>query len=314
MEGDTWLIFNPVAGQTDPEGDLTFIREFLGSELDLHVALTTPEHTAEHCAREAVASGAGRVIAAGGDGTLSEVAQVLSGTAIPMGIIPRGTANALAVALGLPLDLPFALEVILDGHIRCIDTARCNGRIMLLLAGVGFEALTIQNTSRESKTLLGPLAYILSGLQQLGDMAAFTVELETREERLVFDAVAVTVANVAPPTSILAQGPREVRPDDGKLDVTVVAATTPLEAVAAGYHLLWTAMRDLPAQMQNIGHLRESKLRIVTDPPQVVVIDGEVTGTTPLEVECLPRSLQVFVPRLVPTLVVLEEFDRATEP
>ncbi|MBC8123344.1 MAG: YegS/Rv2252/BmrU family lipid kinase [Gemmatimonadaceae bacterium] len=309
MEGNTWLIFNPVAGQTDPQGDLTFIQEFLGPELDLHVALTTHERTAEHCAREAVASGAGRVIAAGGDGTLSEVAQILSGTAIPMGIIPRGTANALAVALGLPMDLPLALEVILDGHIRRIDTARCNGRIMLLLAGVGFEALTVQNTSRESKTLLGPFAYILSGLQQLGELATFTVELETREERLIFDAVAVTVANIAPPTSILAQGPGEVRPDDGKLDVTVVAATTPLEAVAAGYHLLWTAMRDLPAQMQNIGHLRESKLRIVTDPPQVVVIDGEVIGTTPLEVECLPRSLQVFVPRLVPTLVVLEELD-----
>lgn len=307
MAKKSWLIFNPVAGQGDVDQDLDVIHRLLCPALDLHVYLTTPEKDADSLAHAALEDGAELVIASGGDGTLSAVAQVVAGTGIPLGIIPRGTANALAVALGLPQDLQQACKVILEGYVHCIDTARCNGRVMILLAGIGFEAEAIKQTSRLSKNRLGVLAYVLSGLKQLSGMSNFKVEIETEDQIIHCKAVAVTVANTAPPTSILAQGSAQVCPDDGKLDVTIVAASTLLEAVATGYHLLATAMRELPTERDNIGYLRCRKLRILTDPVQKVVVDGEVVETTPLEIECMPQSLIILAPQSGQTPEVPEE-------
>ncbi len=307
MVKNAWLIFNPVAGRSSGEADLALIEQRLKPSLDLHICQTSPECDADSLARDALAAGAELIIASGGDGTLSAVAEVLINRSIPLGIIPRGTANALATDLGVPTDIEQACQVILDGHVRRIDTAQCNGRPMLLLAGIGFEALTIEQTTRERKSRLGILAYVLTGLQHLSELAVFELTVETENQRIVCQAAAVTVANVAPPTSILAQGPATLRADDGLLDITIVAARSLLEAVATGYHLFSTALQHLPVSRDNIGYFRCSHLRITTNPPQKVVIDGEVAGTTPLEVKCLPQSLPVLVPQAVPEAVAPRE-------
>lgn len=96
------LIFNPVAGQGNAEQDLTLIRQLLEPHLSLRIHQTTPEINSEQLAHAAISADADIVIAAGGDGTVSTVAGALIGTGISLGIIPRGTANAFAVALGIP--------------------------------------------------------------------------------------------------------------------------------------------------------------------------------------------------------------------
>lgn len=296
MTRSACLIFNPVAGQGNPDQDLQQIQTLLSSEIDLDIQLTTEEIDANQLAQEAVERGFDMIIASGGDGTLSAAAEALINQKIPLGIIARGTANAFASALGIPDTIEEACQAILSGTTRVIDVAQCNGRPMVLLTGVGFEAETIEGASRQAKDRLGMLAYLLSGLQQLSEFKSFEAEIETEDKIITVTAAAITIANVAPSTSVLAQGPAGVVFDDGLLDVTVVAPANPVGAVAASYHLLQTALRSEAVERNDIGYLRAKQIKVKTQPPQKVVLDGEIIGTTPIEIECIPGGLTICIP------------------
>jgi YegS/Rv2252/BmrU family lipid kinase len=292
-----YLIFNPVAGQGDAEQDLAKIRAILEPSIALEIHQTTAEVDADQLALVAVKQGVESVIVAGGDGTISATANALMETGIPLGIICRGTANAFANALDLPTTIEAACETILAGETRVVDAAKCNNMPMILLAGIGFEAETVDRTDRESKNRLGLLAYILAGIEQLGQMTQFDAEIETDDKIIHVTAAAITIANAAPPTSILAQGSAGVIFDDGLLDVTIVAPTNRTGVIAVSYELLTSALKGDATTRPDIGYLRAKKLTITTEPPQKVVIDGEVLGTTPVTIECIPNGLTIFSPQ-----------------
>ncbi|MGQ9871821.1 diacylglycerol kinase family protein [Leptodesmis sp.] len=152
------LIFNPIAGQGDSQQELALIRDLLEPHLNLHVLLTTPDISAADLAKKAIAANSDLVIASGGDGTVSAVAGELINTGIPLGIIPRGTANAFCLALGIPsaiAPLRRSCQTLLTGQPRSVDAARCNGLPMILLAGIGYEAETVEKASRELKDRWG---------------------------------------------------------------------------------------------------------------------------------------------------------------
>ena len=298
------LIFNPVSGQGNSEEELQFIQETLGKQMQVQVHLTTPEVSAEMLARDAIAAQPDLIIASGGDGTVSAVAGELIGTDIPLGIIPRGTANAFAVAIGLPLGLtPIrnTCEVILAGHTRKVDLALCNDKPLILLAGIGYEAETIERTDREAKRQWGPLAYVMSGWQQLSEQELFETEIEVEGSVKSFQAGAITIANAAPPTSVLAQGVGQVIFDDGLLDVTITTAEGRMQAVTAMAKMFGAALVKMDANQANTAHFGAKEIKVTTHPPQKVVLDGEVIGTTPIEVKCLPQGLTVFAPPASPT-------------
>ena len=290
------LIFNPIAGQSNAEQDLATIRSLLEPSIDLDIRFTTEEVSADKIASEAIAQGASSIIASGGDGTLSAVAGALVGTNIPLGVISRGTANAFASALSLPDTIEPACETILSGATRVVDAARCNGLPMVLLAGIGFEAETVERADRQAKNRFGVLAYVMAGIQQLRELESFEAEIEIEDKVITVTTAAVTVANAAPPTSVLAQGPGGVIFDDGLLDVTVVAPMSRASAIAASYHLLRSALNENATERDDIGYLRARRVIVRTDPPQQVVLDGEIIGTTPIDVECVPGGLTIFVP------------------
>jgi YegS/Rv2252/BmrU family lipid kinase len=298
MNRSACLIFNPVAGQGDSEQDLAMIRAILEPEIDLDIQLTTEEISAEELAHEAVRRGVDTIIVSGGDGTLSAAAAAVVGTDISLGIISRGTANAFATALGIPDTIDAACQVILQGMTRTVDAADCNEHRMVLLAGIGFEAETVERADREAKNRFGVLAYILAGLQELRNLHTFDVEIETEDKIIKTSAVAVTVANAAPPSSVLAQGPGGIIVDDGLLDLTIVASVTRAGAIAAAFHLFQTASAGNGAERNDIGYLRAKQFKITTDPPQKIVVDGEILGTTPVEIRCIPAGLKIFVPSI----------------
>ena len=239
------------------------------------------------------------IIASGGDGTVSAVAGAVINTDIPLGVIPRGTANAFGMALGISQQinpLRRACEIILTGKIRTIDAAICNHRTLILLAGIGYEAETIEKADREAKNRWGSLAYIMAGWQQLDEQKLFEAEIEIGGEIRTFQAGAITIANVAPPTSVLAQGIGEVVADDGLLDITIATVDNKVQAVTTILSMLGAALIRTNAELDNIVHLRAPKVKISAKPAQKVVLDGEIIGNTPLEIECLPKSLKVFAP------------------
>jgi YegS/Rv2252/BmrU family lipid kinase len=290
------LIFNPVAGQSNAEQDLAQIRAILEPGINLDICLTTPEIGADVLAQAAVERGVEAIIASGGDGTLSAAAAAVVGTDIPLGIISRGTANAFATALNIPDTVDAACQTILQGKTRKVDAAYCNDKPMVLLAGIGFEAETVELADREAKNRFGMLAYVFAGLQQLQNMKTFEVEIETEDKVVKVSAAAVTVANAAPPTSILAQGSGGILVDDGLLDVTIVAPANKAGAVTAAYQLFQAASSGSATERNDIGYLRANRFKISANPPQKVVLDGEMIGTTPVDVVCIPQGLTIFVP------------------
>lgn len=297
MLNSVCLIFNPVSGAGNVRQDLETIRAQLDPHFPLDIRQTSKDVGAQELAAAAIAQGAQTVIASGGDGTVSAVAAALMGTSVNLAIIPRGTANAFAKALCIPNSIEGACATIVNGTPRPVDTAFCNGRPMVLLAGIGFEAETVDNTDRSIKSRLGQLAYVWQGIKELERLDRFKAEVETDETAFSISASAITIANAAPPLSILAQGPGTVVADDGLLDVTFVAPEDVRGAIAASYELLQSAVSNVPAEHQSIGHLRAKTVKVVTDPPQKIALDGEIVGMTPLEVECRPKSLNVIQPQ-----------------
>jgi len=293
------LIFNPVSGNGNGQQDLDFIKQMLEPHLHLEVHFTSPEIDPGELAEQAIAEGTDLIIASGGDGTVSVVAGAVIGTEIPLGVIPRGTANAFGMALGITQQInPIrrACEIILAGKTRTIDAAFCNSLPLILLAGIGYEAGTIEKADREAKTRWGSLAYLMAGWQQLDEQQLFEAEIEIAGKIRTFQAGAITIANAAPPTSVLAQGIGEVVADDGLLDITIATVDNKIQAVTTILSMLGAALIRTSAELDNIVHLRSPKVKISAKPNQKVVLDGEIIGNTPLEIECLPRSLTVFTP------------------
>jgi YegS/Rv2252/BmrU family lipid kinase len=300
-----YLLFNPVAGQGDPNAELALIRSILEPQLLVSVVLTRPGSDPAEQARELVdllqARPAGEpgnvmIVACGGDGTVSAVAGAVAGTGIPLGVIPRGTANAFAAALGIPTDLVAACDTILAGHTHVVDAARCNDVPMILLAGLGFEAGMVDRATRELKTMLGPLAYVLAGAQQLVAQQPFQARIEIDGAVTEVQAAAITVANVAPGTSVLAQGFGQVIPDDGLLEVTIASPATRLQGLNALASLLASAVVQSPTTHPDLLCLRARRITITTDPPQKLVIDGEILEADPVTFTCRPGALTVFAP------------------
>jgi YegS/Rv2252/BmrU family lipid kinase len=289
------LIWNPAAGRkTD---DLEDVRRALEAHVELSVIETSDERKPAACARDALVTRPDLLIAAGGDGTVSAVASALIGAPTPLAILARGTSNSIAAGLDVPTDLASAVGVIAEHHVRAIDTAKANDRVMLLHAAVGFHAATIGETEREAKNQWGMLAYVAEGLEQLRALEPFEMEMHSGGELLRCRATNVAVANIAPRKTLMARGPASVSPEDGLLDVTIVAASTLGEVVGVGLHLLRTTLTDEPAEHEGVGYCSTRSITIRTAPAQPILIDGEPCGEGELHDECLPKSLHVIVPR-----------------
>lgn len=292
------LVWNGLSGPRE-EARRDRIVELLGVTLELETHELGEGESGQGIAEAAIARGVEIVIAAGGDGTVSACASAMIGTVAALGIVACGTSNSIARALGLPTDLDAACEVITTGTTRRIDIARVNGRPMVLLASLGFHAETIETTSSDAKSTLGKLAYVLRGIERLAEFESFDVRIETERGNFELRAMALTVANFAPPDTIFAQGAAELLPDDGWLDLTVVAAETALEAVAAGIDLATSAITGTEAQGAHVGTTRCTRARITTEPPQRVLVDGDMIGTTPIDVEIVPLGLSIRSPAIL---------------
>ena len=138
----------------------------------------------------------------------------------------------------------------------------------------------------------------------MGEQELFTTELEIDDQAYQFQAVAITVANAAPPTSVLAQGVGEVISDDGLLDITIITLqetmqptiTNKLRTARYLMNLYGSALVGQKAELPGLYHFRAHRLKLTSSSPQAIVVDGEMVGTTPMEVACLPGAFTVIAP------------------
>ena len=236
------------------------------------------------------------IIASGGDGTVGAVASVIQGSDIPLGIIPRGTANAFSVALGIPTGLKAACTSLLLGNLRQVDVAICNNKPMILLAGLGFEAGMVDKANRKLKNILGPMAYIFSGARQIVDQKPFQATLQIDGKDYRVDASAITIANAAPATSVMAQGFGKVIPDDGLLDIIVASPKDTISGLSVLSSLAWSAVMSSNSNNNDLACFRADQIKIELNESQKLVIDGEILDAQHVMVTVNSRALQVVAP------------------
>ena len=212
---------------------------------DVEPSLTFEEGDATRFARSAAESGVDLMIAAGGDGTVNEVVNGVAGTDWrgPLGIIPLGTANDFALGLGLPEDVAAAFEVARSGSDREVDLAQVNDRWFINVSTGGVAATATGDTPQDTKRLLGPLAYLVTGVQKLPDLEPLSVQISAGAgEEFAGEIMMYAVGN-GRRTGAGSQVTPEAELDDGELDVLIVPGMTRMEFMAlaprirAGSHL-----------------------------------------------------------------------------
>jgi diacylglycerol kinase family enzyme len=256
------------------------------------VLTTTPADGGSGMARRALEVGAALVIAAGGDGTVRACAEVVAGTSVPLAIVPAGSANLTATALGVPARADAALGVAFGGRDRRIDLAVADGMTFAAMAGIGLDATVVGATPRAVKRLAGWSAYAVAAAGQLpGPRATFSVRLDDREV-LIRRARSVTVGN-----SGALPGGFPIMPDalldDGLLDVLILAPTGPFGWADVGYRVLVRSRRD---DLRLERH-RARTVQIQANAELPRQVDGEMIGSArSLMVAVLPGALTVRVP------------------
>ena len=263
-----------------------------GARVDV-VTTEHPGHAAEIVTARAASYQA--VFTLGGDGTAMEVVGALAGSGIPVGILPGGTGNLVARALGIPIATQRAAAALLGGDVAEVDLGRLSsGRCFAFSCGVGVDARMIRDTPPIWKRRLGILAYAWVALRASLRNTRFHVRATVDGESLEREATAVMVANFGTVLNeLIVLGPGIAR-DDGKLDLCVFSPASGWEALAIAWRLLRKDFRPHRA----IAYRSGTHFRIECDPPQYAQADGELVGSTPIELRVDPRAARLLLPRV----------------
>lgn len=261
------------------------------------ILLTTPQDSGAGAAAQALEAGASVVFAVGGDGTVRACAQTLAGTEVPLAIVPAGSANLTARALGVPRDPDAALAAGFRGadcqvDLACVRLPESDGMICTAMAGIGVDAAVVGATSERLKRRTGWPAYAAASAGQLsGASAEFAIRLDGGPPA-VWRARSVVVGNTGRLPGGFPILP-DARPDDGILDVGILAPAGLVGWISVGYRAVLGSRRD-DSQLER---RRARTVEITTPAPQPRQVDGEIIAPgTALSVSVLPGALRVRIP------------------
>jgi diacylglycerol kinase (ATP) len=296
------LIVNPTSGPWDVRRELPAVL----NHLENHGWGTTLHHTerpgeATELAQQARDQGLDAVFVVGGDGTINEVINGLAESPTALGVLPGGTGNVWAKELGLPtrsprhlLPLVDAVKTLVPGATRRIDLGRVNDRFFLQWTGLGLDAevtYAMEPRTRRQRRL-GALAYVVAGVTAAATMAGTRSRIWIDEELIYRRSILIVISN-----SQLYGGRVRIaidaRLDDGFLDVDVFAGTGFGSAIRTALGVITGLHVHDPRHSCYQG----SAIRIETDKPMAIHVDGEPLGYTPLECKVVPRALTVLIPR-----------------
>ncbi|MFN8484195.1 MAG: diacylglycerol kinase family protein [Anaerolineae bacterium] len=289
-------IINPAAGQDEPVLS-ALNRVFQAADVEWEIHVTKQSGDAERFAREAVAAGADCVAVYGGDGTQMEAARGLTGSDVPLAILPGGTANVLSIELGIPGSAEAAAAMLTSQPTmrRWVDVGEVNGQRFILRVGLGLEAQMVEGADREKKDRMGVFAYALSALQALRDPQPAHYAMTIDGQSVESDGLSCIITNVRSLGQSGINLPASVDVSDGKLDVFVIRQAD----LASLMRMLTTVVvGSEPGEGPDgpLHHWQGSEISIVPTPLQSLQVDGEVLDPTALAIKVIPRAVQIVVP------------------
>ena len=290
------VIYNPIKVSDDLRDAIT--RHATEAGWSDPIWLETPEdNPGRAITAEVVSENPDRVIAVGGDGTVRIVADRLAQSGIPMAVVPVGTANLLARNLEIPLSELEALEVAFGEHTLDIDLIKLTvdgvpGEHFAVIAGLGVDAMIMDETNPELKDAIGAGAYFIAAAKALGrtpiDMR-ITLDDHRPHRR---HAMVCAIGNVGMLAGNLTLIP-DARPDDGRLDVYVAS---PHRLT----HWLRTFLRLVTRRARaddRVDQWQATQVEVRLRHPDPYQLDGDVIGDcSTLRAEVCPRALTVCVP------------------
>lgn len=290
------VILNPIAGQWQ----LGSAKDKIANEFKKHniycdIKETKCSGDGIDLAKDAVKSGYGIVVAAGGDGTVNEVANGIVESDASMGILPLGSVNVLARELKIPLDLRGAVTCIAENKTRKIDLGIANNRYFTLMAGFGFDAEVVSTVLQPIKDMIGTSAYIFKGLEMLTTYNATDVTLEMPEQTYTSKAFLIMVANASTYTYRLKITPYAAV-DDGLLDICIFERST-MDKLGFARQITDLFM-DRHLEHDEVKYFRTTSVKVISSPDVAVQLDGDCFGTTPVDIRIAPGILPVIVPGL----------------
>jgi YegS/Rv2252/BmrU family lipid kinase len=281
---DIAIIFNPKARSRKSGGLAEELRR-VAPEAELR--MTEQGGDARRLAAEAAREGFKVVAAAGGDGTVNEVANGLAGTGVALGVLPVGTMNVFAKEHDLPELLEHAWDVVRRGKTREIDLLAANGQHFIQLAGVGLDAQVVKETTWESKMNLGPLSYVINAAH----IAARTPpKLFIEAGGKTTEGSFVLIGNGRYYGAKLVLFPK-ARVDDGLLDVLVFKNLGYLDIA----RYLTGVLMGRHTGMDDVEYFQVAEARVHSKGEVPVEVDGELSGSLPVTFR-VAGKLKICVP------------------
>jgi YegS/Rv2252/BmrU family lipid kinase len=286
------VVINPGSGKPAPILH-TLNTVFRPRDIEWEISLTRNSGDAERFARQAAENGVDIVAAYGGDGTVMEVARGLMGLETPLAIFPGGTANLMAMELGIPKVLSKAAALAVDEHstIHSIDVGKSEAGYFLLRVGMGFPARKVEYADRELKNRFGVMAYTLAALKAINakDVANYHITVDGKSFNIRTLACEVyNAGNMGLPGTSPVPG---ISVEDGLLDLVVLREKVSQTLLTHDIEHSIRPGDDL------FDHWQARQIYIESDPPQPVHIDGEMVGATPVTLDILPRAIRILAPR-----------------
>ena len=257
--------------------------------VDARVSFTERQGHARELAAGAVADGARSVLVWGGDGTFNEVASALVGTDVPVGLVPAGSGNGLAGALGVPRRPEVAIELAFDGTPRRIDAGRIAGRYFFNLAGIGFDARVATLFNKRAAGSRGGWPYVLIGVREGCRYCASEYRIALDGESRQHRALLIVFAN-GREYGLGARIAPDARLDDGLLDAMIVEDRGILARFWNARHLA----RGTPQQSPMVTTARVRHAVVDAGGEMELHVDGEpMVASGSVEVDVIPGALLI---------------------
>ncbi|HSR20225.1 MAG TPA: diacylglycerol kinase family protein [Anaerolineales bacterium] len=298
------LLYNPAAGRFPIK---TFVPSVLGplqaAGWSVDVAETLSSSHATSVARQAAAENFHAVFAVGGDGTVGQVANGLVNTETALGVLPAGTMNVWAMELGLRLfEWPFGTDaladnarLLADAPVCRVDVGLCNDHAFLLWAGIGLDAMTIQQLEprpRAEKYVSVP-QYVAATMWTAAVWHGMDLRVWADDQQVDGHFLLAVAANIRRYVGGLAVLSPDAYLDDGQMDLWLISGRTLADAlraffeVMAGSHVTSEQARRLPFR----------SARVESDTPFSIQMDGDpMLGSRQVEVRVQKQALKVLMP------------------